>query len=88
MRSFVSRINVESPEYIANRESMTVLLEQLSKRLKESQWQGPQRHVERYKKEGRLLARERIELLLDDDTPFLEICPLAGLGQGGDAHSF
>src|SRR6185312_5841196 len=29
---------------------------------------------------GKLLARERIELLLDPDSPFLELCPLAGWG--------
>lgn len=29
-----------------------------------------------------MLARERVELLLDEDSPFLEICPLSGLGQG------
>ena len=27
------------------------------------------------------IARDRIELLLDDDSPFLELCPLAGYGQ-------
>ncbi len=29
-----------------------------------------------------MLARERVELLLDEDSPFIEICPFAGLGQG------
>lgn len=28
-----------------------------------------------------LPARDRIELLLDDDSPFMELCPLAGYGQ-------
>lgn len=32
-------------------------------------------------KAGKLLARERINLLLDEDSPFLELMPLAGLGQ-------
>jgi len=27
------------------------------------------------------VARDRLELLLDDDSPFLELCPLAGYGQ-------
>ncbi|GAA4968435.1 hypothetical protein GCM10023238_40550 [Streptomyces heliomycini] len=38
-------------------------------------------YVERHRGRGKLLARERIELLLDPDTPFLELSPLAGLGQ-------
>jgi acetyl-CoA carboxylase carboxyltransferase component len=36
--------------------------------------------VERHHKRGKLLARERIELLLDPDSPFLELCPLAAWG--------
>lgn len=28
-----------------------------------------------------LLARERVELLLDEDSPFLELCALAGYEQ-------
>jgi acetyl-CoA carboxylase carboxyltransferase component len=30
------------------------------------------------------LARERIELVLDEDSPFLELMPLAGLDQDED----
>jgi acetyl-CoA carboxylase carboxyltransferase component len=28
-----------------------------------------------------MLARDRVEMLLDEDSPFLELLPLAGLGQ-------
>ncbi|MCX4098965.1 acyl-CoA carboxylase subunit beta [Nocardia sp. alder85J] len=34
----------------------------------------------RHRKRGKLTARERIELLLDEDSPFLELCPLAAWG--------
>lgn len=34
--------------------------------------------AERHKSKGKLLARERIELLLDKGSPFLEFSPLAG----------
>jgi acetyl-CoA carboxylase carboxyltransferase component len=40
---------------------------------------GPAK-VERHRRRGKLTARERIELLLDPDSPFLELCPLAGWG--------
>ena len=30
---------------------------------------------------GRSIARDRIALILDSDSPFLELCPFAGLGQ-------
>ncbi|MGH3386020.1 MAG: acyl-CoA carboxylase subunit beta [Nocardioidaceae bacterium] len=41
---------------------------------------GGEKYVERHRKRGKLLVRERIELLLDQDAPFLELSPLAGWG--------
>ncbi|MEU8146254.1 carboxyl transferase domain-containing protein [Nonomuraea sp. NPDC048901] len=41
---------------------------------------GGDKYVERHRKRGKLLARERIELLIDPDSPFLELSPLAAWG--------
>jgi acetyl-CoA carboxylase carboxyltransferase component len=41
---------------------------------------GGDKYVQRHRDRGKLLARERIRLLLDADSPFLEIMPLAGWG--------
>jgi acetyl-CoA carboxylase carboxyltransferase component len=41
---------------------------------------GGDKYVERHHRRGKLLARERIELLLDPDSPFLELSPLAAWG--------
>src|SRR5690606_40196842 len=41
---------------------------------------GGEKYVERHRKRGKLLARERIELLLDEDSPFMELSPLAAWG--------
>ncbi|HET6503727.1 MAG TPA: carboxyl transferase domain-containing protein [Amycolatopsis sp.] len=41
---------------------------------------GGEAYVERHRRRGKLLARERIELLLDEDSPFLELSPLAAWG--------
>ena len=41
---------------------------------------GGERSVERHRKRGKLLPRERIELLIDPGTAFLELSPLAGWG--------
>nr|WP_051301657.1 carboxyl transferase domain-containing protein [Actinomadura rifamycini] len=41
---------------------------------------GGEKYVERHRRRGKLLARERIELLLDRDSPFLELSPLAAWG--------
>jgi acetyl-CoA carboxylase carboxyltransferase component len=41
---------------------------------------GGERYVQRHRDRGRLLVRERIDLLLDRGSPFLELSPLAGWG--------
>jgi len=41
---------------------------------------GGERYNERHKQRGKMLARERIELLLDEGSAFLELMPLAGWG--------
>ena len=41
---------------------------------------GGERYVARHRERGKLPARERIELLVDRDTAFLELAPLAGVG--------
>ncbi|RDI18314.1 acyl-CoA carboxylase subunit beta [Lentzea flaviverrucosa] len=41
---------------------------------------GGPKYVERHHKRGKLLARERVELLVDEDSPFLELSPLAAWG--------
>ncbi|WP_253781390.1 acyl-CoA carboxylase subunit beta [Nonomuraea roseoviolacea] len=41
---------------------------------------GGEKYRERHRARGKLLARERIELLLDPDSPFLELSPLAAWG--------
>ena len=41
---------------------------------------GGEKYVDRHRGRGKLLARERIELLLDEGSAFLELSPLAGWG--------
>ncbi len=41
---------------------------------------GGEKYVKRHHDRGKLTARERIELLLDPDSPFLELSPLAAYG--------
>ncbi|RCG29555.1 acyl-CoA carboxylase subunit beta [Sphaerisporangium album] len=41
---------------------------------------GGPKYAERHHRRGKLLARERVELLLDPDSPFLELSPLAAWG--------
>jgi len=41
---------------------------------------GGEKYVERHRGRGKLLARERVELLVDEGSAFLELSPLAGWG--------
>ncbi|MGP3687736.1 acyl-CoA carboxylase subunit beta [Streptomyces sp. IBSNAI002] len=41
---------------------------------------GGEKYTARHRQRGKLPARERVELLLDPDTPFLELSPLAAWG--------
>ena len=74
------RVDEQSEAYRANRAALLRLLEQHDEALAAALAGGGPQYVERHRKRGKLLARERIELLLDRDSPFLELSPLAGWG--------
>ncbi|MFC9515959.1 acyl-CoA carboxylase subunit beta [Nocardiaceae bacterium NPDC056970] len=75
-----SALDTGSPEYTAAAESMTAKLAELEVEHAKALAGGGEKYVERHHKRGKLLARERIELLLDPDSPFLELSPLAAWG--------
>lgn len=62
---------------------MQKLVAELEAKLQKSRYQGSDKHTAKAQAQGKLLARDRIELLLDEDSPFLELLPLAGLGLEG-----
>ncbi len=73
-------LDVAGEEYAAHRRTMLERIGELDAELAKAVAGGGEKYVERHRKRGKLLARERIELLLDPDTPFLELSPLAGWG--------
>src|ERR687886_2766564 len=75
-----SALSTASPEYRANRAASLAVLEQLDEQLDAARAGGGPRYAERHTARGRLLARERLELLLDRDSAFLELSPLAAWG--------
>jgi acyl-CoA carboxylase subunit beta len=80
MTVLASRLDRASATYRANRSANLKLLEELSEQLAQSRVGGGERYVARHRARGKLLVRERIELLLDRDAPFLELSPLAAWG--------
>jgi acyl-CoA carboxylase subunit beta len=64
----------------ANREAMLASLAALESEYAKLPGVGGAKAVARHRARGKLLPRERIELLLDRDAPFLELSPLAAWG--------
>ena len=83
MRPIRTSIDKNSNQYRDNEAVMRALVEDLHARMEESRSQGKDRHIAKARAQGKLLARERLELCLDRDSPFLELLPLAGLGGKG-----
>jgi acetyl-CoA carboxylase carboxyltransferase component len=79
-----SRVDPSAPEFQANREHNLRLVEDLRARLARVLQGGGPEAVARHRARRKLLARERIERLLDPDTPFLELSPLAANGMYDD----
>ena len=74
-----SNINTKSKQFTDNKAEMLKLVDKLNKHLEESRFQGKEKHIEKARSKGKMLARERLELLLDEDSPFMELLPLAGM---------
>jgi acetyl-CoA carboxylase carboxyltransferase component len=68
----------------ANRAAMDERLAELQALLETVKGGGGPKYVERHRGRGKLLARERIELLLDRDSAFLELQPF--MAQHTDFH--
>ncbi len=80
MQPLATRIETHSPEYQANRAEMIDKLAEFETLISEARLGGGDAYIERHRSRGKLLARERIELLLDRDSPYLELSTLAGWG--------
>jgi acetyl-CoA carboxylase carboxyltransferase component len=75
-----SRIDTRGEEFLANRAALLEQLDELDAHNAIALAGGGAKYTERHHKRGRLLARERIELLLDPDSAFLELSTLAAYG--------
>src|SRR5512135_1408240 len=79
-----STVDLESPTARANASHMRRLVAGLRRHLRKTAVGGTAINRERHLERGKLLTRDRVELLLDPDTAFLELSPLAANGMYGD----
>jgi acyl-CoA carboxylase subunit beta len=75
-----SALDPSAPDYAANRDALLEQLAQVDAEHAKAVAGGGPKYVDRHHKRGKLLVRERIELLLDPGSPFLELSPLAAWG--------
>ncbi|SFS17964.1 3-methylcrotonyl-CoA carboxylase beta subunit [Agrococcus baldri] len=95
MHALTTHVDTGSDAAKANRAAMQALVAELRERLGTVALGGPEKSRERHVARGKLLARDRIDALLDPGSPFLEVAPLAAWGvygspadgQPGDAPS-
>ncbi len=77
MEVISSNLRTADRDFVDNQARMEILVSDLRERLGRARVGGGERALELHRSRGKLLARERIERLVDANTPFLELSPLA-----------
>ncbi len=80
-----STISASDERAVENAAAQAALVDELHQRLAVAARGGSPTSRERHVARGKLLPRDRVDRLLDEGSPFLEIAPLAATGLYGDA---
>ncbi|WP_051712401.1 carboxyl transferase domain-containing protein [Spirillospora albida] len=75
-----STLDASGPQYRERRAAMLAKIAELDAEHGKALAGGGEKYVARHRERGKMLVRERIEMLLDPDSPFLELSPLAAWG--------
>lgn len=73
MAVIASNINIQSPDYTDRHRSMSELVDDLRRKFELIRAGGTEAARRRHESRGKLLARDRVRLLLDQGSPFLEV---------------
>lgn len=73
MAILTSKVNLRDEAYLANRSAMLAVLADLQEKAEQIKQGGGKSYQERHEARGKLLARDRIQRLLDTGSPFLEL---------------
>ena len=87
MERLLTKIRTSDSTFQANKQHMEAMVARQKEEAARIRLGGPEESRQRHKDRGKLLARERIEGLLDPHTPFLELSPLAAYGMYDDPPS-
>ena len=75
-----SNLDIHSDSYKKNKQSMLEKLQFIDDLLDQAELGGGKYHHDRLAKRGKMPIRERVMNVIDDNSPFLEISPLAAYG--------
>ncbi|KAJ5235730.1 uncharacterized protein N7469_004898 [Penicillium citrinum] len=73
-----TNVDLRGEQFLANRASWDPILDKFEDALQKVAVEGNESSLRRHQSRGQLLPRDRISLLLDQDSPFLEVCAFAG----------
>ncbi len=79
MAQLSSKLNPRTEEFKTNAAAMRGWVDDLNAQLARITQGGPADMRAKHAARGKLLPRDRVERMLDPDTPFLEIGPLAAM---------
>ena len=80
MTTITSQLNARSADFQANAAAMRVVVDDLKAQIEKATLGGGEAARAKHTGRGKLLPRDRVQMLLDPGTPFLELSPLAALG--------
>ncbi len=80
MSHLTSQLNARSADFQANAAAMRVVVDDLKAQIEKATLGGGEAARAKHTGRGKLLPRDRVQMLLDPGTPFLELSPLAALG--------
>ena len=79
-----TKLNARSADFVANAAAMRTLVDDLNVKVNQAALGGGDVARARHTSRGKLLPRDRVQMLLDPGTPFLELSPLAAYGMYPD----
>jgi acetyl-CoA carboxylase carboxyltransferase component len=84
MDALETHLEKSSAEFRENAAQLQTLVDELNHRIAQARQGGGEKYIARHREQGKMPVRERIAALLDPDTPFLELSPLAANGMYDD----
>jgi 3-methylcrotonyl-CoA carboxylase beta subunit len=79
-----TQLNARSADFQANAAAMRTVVDDLKVQIEKATLGGGEAARAKHTGRGKLLPRDRVQMLLDPGTPFLELSPLAALGMYPD----